>query len=161
MMAAAEFERGRDGSASLVITRSDGTRVVTHPAASLEQLRRELARWSIERHLRLPYGFYRLVAGGADPSLFPGRDGERRAVDDPIAVEPWIDLVDSLREGLVEWTTAEIHGYAAEQCARRRVRPLPPIQETELRNLVQEVDANLTRWQRLSVGQSVRLAIDW
>ncbi len=161
MVAAAEFEKGPGGAARLAITRSDGTRVVTHAAASREQLRRELARLAIERHLRLSYGFYRLVAGGTDPSRFAGGDGERRAPDDAIAVEPWIELVDSLREGLVRWTTAEIHGYAAEQCAQRRVLPLPPIHEAELRSLMHDVDANLARWQQLPVGQSMRLAIDW
>lgn len=163
MAAWAEFGRQGDGAIVLVVVRHDASCARCAPPARDDGwLRREVARWVVEKELRVQFGRFRLVAGGIELDAFvaPKAPG-RRPIDEATAVEPVIDLVATQRQQLARWTSAEINGYLANAWARARVKPLRAIGENELRDVSRNIDALLASIERLQPGQSMRLPIDW
>lgn len=163
MAAWAEFGRQGDGAIALVVVRHDASCARCAPPGRDDGwLRREVTRWLVEKELRVQHGRFRLVASGMEVDAFvaPAAPG-RRQIDEAAAVEPVIDLLDSQRQGLARWTSAEINGYLSNAWTHARVKPLRPIGENELRDLARNVEALLASMQRLQPGQTLRLPIDW
>lgn len=163
MAAWLEFGRQGDGSIVLAVVRHDASCArCASPPQDDGWLRREVARWAIERELRVQHGRFRLVAGGLEFDAFAVTNGPaRRSVDEAHAVEPVIELLHTQRQTLTRWTSAEINGYLANAWARARLKPLRAIGENELRDLSRNVEALLASMVRLQPGQSMRLPIDW
>lgn len=159
------LKRHSDGSASLSLTRADGTVTWQRQHGSLGYVfpPHDLTHYAIESALRDRRGFYGLIADGWDIADFASPWPRGPIPREAREVELIVGFFDSERRSGARWTASDFNEHAEKYVAGRRhadsVTP-PVLRDEDIARVRAMRDDLLARWSALAPGDALELELE-
>ena len=156
------LKRHPDGSASLTLTRADGTVTWQRQNGSLGLVfpPHDLTHYAVETTLGYTAGFYGLVADGWEIADFTTPWPRGPIPEEAREVELLVGCFDAERRNVTRWTAAEFNAHAATFVSASRSAgnmTAPVLTDDELIAVRQARDALFQRWFALEPGEDMHL----
>ena len=162
---AIRLKRHSDGSASLTLTRTDGTVTWQRQKRSLALVfpSHDLTHYAVEQTLGYGHAFFGLVAGGWDVSDFatPWRRGPIPA--EAREVEMIVGLLDGIRRDQEGWNAAEFNAQLQQLATDSRfANGLEPrtLSDDDLARVRAARNALLGRWAATARGEAMEMRFE-
>ncbi len=159
---AIRLKRHSDGSASLTLTRADGSVTWQRQNGSLGMVfpPHDLTHFAVETTLGYRAGFYGLVADGWEITDFTTPWPRGPIPEEAREVELLVGAFDSERRNITRWTATEFNAHTAMTISASRSMAnvvAPVLNDDQLIAVRQARDALFQRWFALEPGEALEL----
>ena len=156
------LKRHADGSASITLTREDGTVTWQRQKGSLALVfpLHDLTHFAVEQTLGYRFAFYGLVADGWDISDFSAPWPRGPIPVEAREVEMVVGLFDGVRRDREHWDAAELNAQLQQLAADSKfARGLIPraVRDDDLARVRAARSELLSRWAALAGGEALEL----
>jgi hypothetical protein len=156
------LKRHPDGSASLTLTRDDGTVTWQRQNGSLGMVfpPHDLTHFAVETVLGYHAGFYGLVADGWEIADFTTPWPRGPIPEEAREVELLVGCFDAERRNVSRWSAAEFNEHAATFVSASRsagAMTAPVLTDDQINAVRQARDALFAQWFALEPGESLQL----
>ena len=160
---AIRLKRHADGSASLTLTRDDGTVTWQRQLGSLALVfpSHDLTHYAVEQTLGYHHAFYGLVADGWDIPDFASPWPRGAIPEEAREVEMIVGLFDGMRRDREIWSAATLNGQLAQLVADSKfAHSLVPrhLSDDAVVRVRDARDALLERWASTAPGSALELS---
>ena len=157
--------RHSDGSASLTLTRADGTVTWQRQKGGhgLVLPPHDLTHYAVESTLGYRRGFYGLVAEGWDASDFAAPWARGPIPEEAREVELIVGFFDAERRSMDRWSAEAFNEHAVMYVAASKAAgkiTAPALSDEQIAQVRAVRDALLERWFALAPGEAIELEFD-
>jgi hypothetical protein len=156
------IKRHTDGSASLTLTRADGSVTWQRQQGKLGLVfpPHDITHFAVESELRYRGGFYGLVADGWEIGDFASPWPRGAIPEEAREVELIVGFFDSERRSADRWTADAFNEHAEKFVGASRsaaTMKVPQLKDAEITQVRTTRDSLLERWYALPPGESMEL----
>ncbi|MEO7456055.1 MAG: hypothetical protein ABIY52_07315 [Gemmatimonadaceae bacterium] len=160
---AIRLKRHSDGSASLTLTRTDGSVTWQRQNGSLGMVfpPHDLTHFAVESTLGYSAGFYGLVANGWEIADFTSPWPRGPIPAEAREVELVVGCFDAERRNVTRWSATEFNGHAATFVSASRSAAsmvAPVLSDDQIIAVRQARDALFQRWYALEPGEAMEMS---
>jgi hypothetical protein len=156
------LKRHSDGTASLTLTRADGTVTWQRQQASLALVfpPHDLTHFAVESELGYRGGFYGLVSDGWEVGDFAAPWPRGPIPEEAREVELIVGFFDAERRSMDRWSAEAFNEHAEKFVGASRSAgkmKVPVLRDDDIARIRATRDALLARWFALAAGDSMEL----